>query len=786
MKCLVTFLLLVFVWSASYTQNAQQNLMKYWKHRSQLDRFILKGEGINPSTVHGSYLPAEHRRPIAHPGRGEVGADKDHYRIKWEPLYHTDTNPTCGGLNIGPDATMYMGWFIGVLATEYMLAVSHGVDGSSTLHELWAALEAYERLDKMAETLNGQSPDFNGYFLRDDVIFDLATRDDNNDGISNFPGIGCAIGKFEHKIAEGKAQYNNFPADPYDVTVLDVNKYDNSPSPDQVLGLLMGMALVKRCVEPNAFVNGQSVRLKAQNIAHKIGSYAKSRKYQRNNPDGNGNSGTTDMALVSYPIGESINWITDGNDQNLDLNQDGISGDALSTYQTEDYVNAPIFDDVSPDSDGLWKVIWREMITQWSIYLNDDLPNWPPDGYICALDAVTMLSGFPFIGSLYPVEEDSSLANSCWNMENPSHMAQMYTAAAISNEWSREEFRDVAAEIDMEIFPLLSDVLFGENNMNNWCRAKCKQMIDMAPCNEFGSCGAGSNCLAHDSVCGDLSTEAVLGWMSPNRYLHKDWAFGEKGNGIEHNGLDFLLLYNLYHLKYPEEMPDGYNNIYSDNYSHSGDYPKPVDFVENPNTAEDPNAFPYDIDNPYNYRDCTSCLEAPRNIWSNKTISSNANLGTLNGVTVSPNNLTPTTFYADITYRAGEEIIFTDGFSVTDGATMHAYIDPFECENGMLMRLGEEEPELESELQNSTISRSVEPKSTLYPNPTTGLLTLSHSQQLLTVEVYDPLGRQLQLTTPNTTTTNIDLSGQPAGIYIIRAGLEDGSTETHRVVLSPP
>ncbi len=73
-----------------------------------------------------------------------------------------------------------------------------------------------------------------------------------------------------------------------------------------------------------------------------------------------------------------------------------------------------------------------------------------------------------------------------------------------------------------------------------------------------------------------------------------------------------------------------------------------------------------------------------------------------------------------------------------------------------------------------------------FPNPTTGQLTLSHTQQLLTVEVYDPLGRQLLQTAPNTTTTSIDLSGQPAGIYIIRAGLDDGSTETHRVVLSPP
>jgi len=92
------------------------------------------------------------------------------------------------------------------------------------------------------------------------------------------------------------------------------------------------------------------------------------------------------------------------------------------------------------------------------------------------------------------------------------------------------------------------------------------------------------------------------------------------------------------------------------------------------------------------------------------------------------------------------------------------------------------DPELEEEIGEVNATYPF----ILYPNPTTGLLTLTHSQQLLSVEVYDPLGRQLLQTAPNATTTSIDLSGQPAGIYIICAGLEDGSVETHRVVLSPP
>ncbi len=134
-------------------QTPEQNLMKYWKHRKQLDNFILRGEGIDPSTVHGSYLPAEHRRTARHPGQFPLGDNMLHFRLKWPDLVSTTAHPTCGGLNIGADATMYLGWYIGVLATEYRLIVNYGTGQSqAVLEELWSALEAYERLDKMAET----------------------------------------------------------------------------------------------------------------------------------------------------------------------------------------------------------------------------------------------------------------------------------------------------------------------------------------------------------------------------------------------------------------------------------------------------------------------------------------------------------------------------------------------------------------------------------------------------------------------------------------------------------
>jgi len=142
---------------------------------------------------------------------------------------------------------------------------------------------------------------------------------------------------------------------------------------------------------------------------------------------------------------------------------------------------------------------------------------------------------------------------------------------------------------------------------------------------------------------------------------------------------------------------------------------------------------------------------------------------------------------SNVVMRAGERIELNPGFSTDGMESFIAEIVP--CPNYRLSEestVYNEQEIIETEIANKDVIEPDVKLVTVYPNPTTGLLTLAHSQQLITVEVYDPLGRQLLQTAPNTTTTSIDLSGQPAGIYIIRAGLEDGSIETHRVVLSPP
>lgn len=72
---------------------------------------------------------------------------------------------------------------------------------------------------------------------------------------------------------------------------------------------------------------------------------------------------------------------------------------------------------------------------------------------------------------------------------------------------------------------------------------------------------------------------------------------------------------------------------------------------------------------------------------------------------------------------------------------------------------------------------------TLYPNPTTGLLTMQHSQIITHVEAVDAFGRSVVRTTPNSSNVTIDLNGNTSGLYVIRVSNKDGSKEHYRVIL---
>lgn len=70
---------------------------------------------------------------------------------------------------------------------------------------------------------------------------------------------------------------------------------------------------------------------------------------------------------------------------------------------------------------------------------------------------------------------------------------------------------------------------------------------------------------------------------------------------------------------------------------------------------------------------------------------------------------------------------------------------------------------------------------TVQPNPTTGLFTIT-GESLKQIEVYDALGREIASVKANRDHTTIDLTGQPAGVYLVSVTDTEGRRCVKKVV----
>ncbi len=204
---LLTSCFLLFFYPILLGQNNQINLEKYWHYRYRLvNYFMVVGEG------QGMSLPA-------------------YVRNRW------------GNRQIDWGETpRYLGWYIGVLATEYRLLANTGGVPNQTKMELYYALKALERLDKSAEPVyNPGSPEkLDGFILREDIYEDF---------------VNINLLKL-NKDLDLNAVYPNSqnwtvgsgdPA-PVDFTTLEVVGRKTA-SQDMIEELMLGISLVKKCVD---------------------------------------------------------------------------------------------------------------------------------------------------------------------------------------------------------------------------------------------------------------------------------------------------------------------------------------------------------------------------------------------------------------------------------------------------------------------------------------------------------------------------------------------------------
>jgi hypothetical protein len=157
----ITFMLMLS--SFVFAQNAINNMQKYVYYKQRfLNNFIAVGNGM------GESLPLDIRR--------------------LNKINKTDQNGV-HEFAIG-DATVRLGWYIAVLATEYKLLNDQGLDTYQTRKELYYALEAFNCLDLNAESyfnlagtsnpnqaIKPPSSDLNGFFIRDDMTDNFIVDD---------------------------------------------------------------------------------------------------------------------------------------------------------------------------------------------------------------------------------------------------------------------------------------------------------------------------------------------------------------------------------------------------------------------------------------------------------------------------------------------------------------------------------------------------------------------------------------------------------------------------------
>ncbi len=354
------------------------------------------------------------------------------------------------------DSTIRLGWYLGVLATEHHLYThpdlypgAAAVAPEATLDELYAALAALERLDRVADAAFPapctQTEALNGFFLRDDVPAGFH---------QSFPPLTTTYSDFVDPVLTNKEM-----------------------SQDQVYHVLIGLALVKRFVPAGVSVKGRELRPWAVEQARRIVEHVAKDNWVIQNPAcdrdvergpaASGFSGGTRLA---------IGFITDG-----------------------EYV---------PEASEVWIDIWSTA--------NDPA----------------------FIGYL--------------DIDN-RHMAM--AIAAVGDGWGATTAEDLVVlgeEPGWPLYALLHRALHDDAAVG-WCRTgaavdtQARSMLDELP-------------LGADIASPRPAGPAAHGFTRSNRFLRgKETAYaGEEGSdGYRYNGLDYLLLHNLYAVATPATWEGG-------------------------------------------------------------------------------------------------------------------------------------------------------------------------------------------------------------------------------------
>ncbi|NPD46045.1 MULTISPECIES: T9SS type A sorting domain-containing protein [unclassified Lentimicrobium] len=737
---LIIFFTLVFSMQ-SFTQNNFNTSMaselheKYWFYRERLKYFVLPGEGPGNSVVFGS-------------------------RNHWESEK----------VSVG-DQTIKLGWYLSVLATEYKLLGNQSLERDQTLTELYYAIKAFERLD-LCETYDPWFKNVaykDGFFMRCDIQLV------NGEAEPDYNHLNFGMNQED----DFKSRPPGLPAYISDVHFdgnTSQHKKAEAMSQDQAAVMIMGFGMVIKCM-----------------------------------PWGDITFNNTLTGEENFPYNFVQNAITNVNN----------IGDYIGNV---DLSNGPAyfsFDDMDEEEGIYWEILFNRILpnplpavdvaSYWTIFdPNQELVNRGPWVYFFRWgfsEAIRKLTGHTIPTSFLNDCTNGDGSELWWGFSmfapagNHYNRVNASTLAAIANSWDQAftntdgRINDLLNNENHQYLYLLAYILFqgpdddanteyindgtglsGSFNGEENSEAVIHEMLETAPwCGPYQFKPEGGDDYIHFDFCDcEIYRRAGNGWASGNRFRSyvseqygEDWI--EQGRGSS-PGLDYMLLYNLFHyyLNWWYGWDYGYipyRNML--NSVSSQDYPYQEDGVTYGN-----------VNNPAN-------LRAFHSFTDNGVVSSNG----------------------DLNLVAGEMIKLTPGFHVVPGGRFSAKIEEFDCwdkaqnskstqfaDNNYIQYEWEDLPDNSSFTSSNEEAKNIDKSSivdsenvfVVIPNPANNQLHFEFSNRSglsYQITIRDAYGKTAQIEPNYHSGTTIDISALSNGLYIAEVVIDNQVYQEKFVVL---
>lgn len=609
LKIKLTLIIIALSFYAKAQPEVERNLKKYWYYRDRLEKEYMI---IGMPEKQGTNWPLS--------GKYEYGFK------------------TIGG---GENPTQEFGTYLCVLASEYRLLkdYSQNTKASETLQKIAWALESFDRVDLNCEKffrariatpslLDTSSnfweeidnyrldSDLNGCFLRGDVegSYDFSKCDSNK--VSYVPNLSPDANILTFKdnqlasedcreILEVKSTFHCNVVNAVNKTVM---------SQDEVWGLFMGLAFIVKFVDDSKTfldLEGNNVTVKkwAKNITARIIRFMQ-KKHDRDSYVGETQVYKNIVWTMAVPVDDTHNYT---------IHHGG------AVYYS--YLFAKAANEICKNDDNYENFQDNRSLNRLSTRISDLLLN-PIVMYYQLIDHLP-----------YNYEEDLHLILDYWGIENDEFKGKPYGPMNLSLISGTKEFyyyyglykscSNFYANISFERLPVVYSLLHDKKMKSLLLPSVYKQYK-----NDY------LNLLSQATDCGPWRIEKNGNYLRSNDYwFYNRWEDNPNpllannempendGFTAQKNGLDYMVLHNLYWLGFLDKSIGDYEESVVINH----DYPW----------------WWYGTDkNPM--------LKTGKTITSNKVVKSNGNL----------------------TLIASESITLNDGFDAKDGAFFEAYIKP--------------------------------------------------------------------------------------------------------------